>query len=128
MGSILGMIDALNNFMVGILSTWIGQVFDWGIPQLVIAVLTIVAARRHRLRGMWLVSAAAILSFLLKVILALVVKLIASKADSGRIFAPVNFYVQLLTLVVAIIGWTILAFCQTTPNSALQATAAPPRS
>jgi hypothetical protein len=114
--------------MVGILSTWIGQVFNWGIPQLVIAVLAVVAARRHKLRGMWLIAAAAILSFLLKVALALVVSLIASKADSGRIFAPVNFYVQLLALVVAIVGWTMLAFCQRVPNTALQATAAPPRS
>ena len=122
------MIDALNNFMVGILCTWIGQVFNWGIPQLVIAVLTIIAARRHRLRGMWLVSGAATLSFLLKATLALVVKLIASKSDSARIFAPVNFYGQLLTLVVAIVGWAMLAFCQPVPNSALQATAAPPRS
>ncbi len=128
MGIIEFMIDALNHFMVGILGTWIGEIFAWGIPQLVIAALTIIAARRHRLRGLWLVSAGAILSFALKVALVLVVRLVVSKADSARIVAPLNFYVQLFTLVVTIVGWTMLAFGQTMPNKSLQPTAAVPAS
>jgi hypothetical protein len=109
----MNILDTLNILMMGILSTGLGQVFNWGVPQLFLAVFTVLAARRHKLPGMWLIAAAAILSLFVKVALALLVHLDTDKASSGRVFASLNFYPSLLVLLLAIVGWAKLAFPRT---------------
>jgi hypothetical protein len=102
--------DTLNSWMIGIMSTWLGQSLNWGLPQLIMAVLAVLAARRHKLLGIWLLAVAAILSLFLKVALALLVRLIASRAASTGVLASLNFYLGLLILLIAIVGWATLAF------------------
>ncbi|MGA2870818.1 MAG: hypothetical protein ABSF34_16855 [Verrucomicrobiota bacterium] len=105
--------DTLNSSMIVLLSTGFGTLMQWGVPQLILAVLGVLAARRHKLPGLWVIAAAAILSLLQRVALALVVLLVPSRGDSARMFAPLNFYPGMLIVLIAIVGWAMLAFPRT---------------
>ena len=105
--------DTLNSLMIVLLSIGFGTIMQWGVPQLILAVLGVLAARRHKSVGLWVIAAAAILSLFQKVALALVVKFVPDRGDSARIFAPLNFYPGILILLIVITGWAMLAFPRT---------------
>ncbi len=114
-------IDTLNQSIIGIMMSPIGIIISWGGPQLILAVLAAFAARRHKLAGFWVLSAAAILSMIQKIALALIATLITDRGESGRIFASLNFYPSFLISLVSFVGWLMLAFhgrkkSGTTPN------------
>jgi len=102
--------DTLNSSMIVLLSTGLGAVMQWGVPQLILAVLGVLAARRHKFPGLWVLAIAATLSFFLRVALALLIHMDVDRGSSARIYASLNFYPSLLILLLAIAGWAMLAF------------------
>jgi len=84
------------------------EAIAWGIPELIITVLIILAARRHRLAGLKLLAIGAILSLINHVCRTLL-------GYTGKItaWASVLSDCYLLTLVLMILGWALLAFQST---------------
>jgi len=99
--------------MIVLLRTGFGTLVQWGVPQLILAVLGVLAARRHKLPGLWLLAVAATLSLFLKIALALLIHLDTDRGSSARIYGPLNFYPSLLILLIATVGWAMLAFPRT---------------
>jgi hypothetical protein len=78
--------------------------------QLAILVIAIVAARRHRLSGLWLLAAAAAVMTLHSIAnLVLSPSLIASN-DRVMTFWISLQYVPFFAALVALCGWCVLAF------------------
>jgi len=88
----------------------ISHAISWGLPQLVFSVLTVLAARRHGLRGLWILSAAAILSLLTKVAITAIM-VFSDPIPSG--LASLGSGLSLLVFVILVAGLADLAFCHT---------------
>jgi hypothetical protein len=77
--------------------------------QLAILVIAIVAARRHRLAGLWLLAAAAAVMTLHSIANLVLSSLIASN-DRVMTFWIALQYVPFFAALVALCGWCVLAF------------------
>jgi hypothetical protein len=91
------------NFLISVL---FAKAIQWGVPQLILAVLTTIAAWRHRSVGMWLLAIAAILTLAVSLWLAF---LIRHSGGSPRDYRMVS-YPNFLALLISIGGWAALAF------------------
>jgi hypothetical protein len=92
-----------------LISVLFAKAMQWGVPQLILAVLTSIAAWRHRTVGMWLVAVAAILTLIANVWLMIVIRHSGGSPDDFRKVAFPNY----LALLLSICGWTALAFKRT---------------
>jgi hypothetical protein len=81
----------------------------WGLPQLILAVLIVLAGRRHRLIGLWFLAATAILSLCVRVAATAIIVF----SDPRPGVAKVNGYAYLLIFLLSIIGWAAFAFIGT---------------
>src|ERR1017187_4254033 len=111
------MMDALDDVTVKLLTSDFGQVLKWGIPELIFAVIAILAAKRHKLPGMGLLAVAAGLLFFHRISLTLVAAQFGKAANTsnvhwGSILAALHFYPPVLILLIAIAGAVMLAFCR----------------
>jgi hypothetical protein len=59
------------NYLISVL---FAKAIQWGVPQLILAVLTTIAAWRHRSVGMWLLAIAAILTLAASLWLAFLIR------------------------------------------------------
>jgi len=78
----------------------------WGLPQLIFVVLIVIAARRHRLIGLWFLAATAILSLCVRVATTAIIVF----SDPRPAVWTVNGYASLLIFWLSILGWAAFAF------------------
>ncbi len=89
-----------------------GLSVEWGATQLIVAVLAILAAKRQRLPGMWVLAVAAALSCLRNFSVALLTRC----ADLSKWPAALgsrnllNLYPSVLIFLITLAGWAMLAF------------------
>ena len=91
------------------LSFMFAKVMLWGVPQFILAALTLIAAWRHKTLGMWLLAVAATLTVITKVWLAALVQHGGAGPGNLRIVSYPGF----LALLISIGGWAVLAFTRT---------------
>jgi hypothetical protein len=92
------------------LSMTVSHIMSWGLPQLVIALLVVFAARRYRWIGLRILAAAAILDFLARfTITAFIV--FSHPVPYG--LASVGSCASTIVFVLAVVGWSMLAFAHT---------------
>jgi hypothetical protein len=89
---------------------------SWGVPQLIIAVCVILAARRYRLAGMWILSAAAILAFVSRVGFTLAIQCGDGRPSAGLALLLVS-YPTIVISIITVVGWAMLAFCRSKKSS-----------
>jgi hypothetical protein len=93
----------------------VSHIMSWGLPQLILALLVVFAARRHRWVGLRILAAAAILDFLAKfTITAFIV--FSHPVPYG--LASVGSWASFIVFILAVVGWFMLAFAR--PKSASQ--------
>jgi len=89
---------------------WISIVFakamQWGFFEFVLALLVTIAAWRYRMVGVWLLAAAAILRFLASLWLMVLIQHGGGPHSFQIVSIP-----NILATVLAIGGWSVLAFC-----------------
>jgi hypothetical protein len=84
---------------------------SWGLPQLILAVLIVMAARRHGLIGLWLLASAAILSLCVRVAgTAIMVFGVPKPAGWTSLYADTSVLSSILIFLLTILGWAALAF------------------
>jgi hypothetical protein len=87
---------------------------SWGLPQLIIAVLAVITARRYRWNGLRILAAAAILHFFTKVIISAVAAY-CNPAPYGLM--TFDSYSGFTVFVLAVVGWSMLAFTRQVKES-----------
>jgi hypothetical protein len=81
----------------------------WGLTHLILAVLIVIAARRHRLIGLWILAATAILSLCVRVAATAIIVF----SDPGHGVRTANGNASLLIFWLSILGWAAFAFVGT---------------
>jgi hypothetical protein len=89
------------------LSMTVSHILSWGLPQLILALLVVFAARRHRWISLRILAVAAILDFLARfTITAFIV--FSHPVPYG--LASVGSFASFIVFVLAVVGWSMLAF------------------
>jgi len=91
------------------LSFLVGEAMQWGVPQLILAALIIIAAMRHRMVGLWLLAVAAVITFITHVWFMILIRHSGGSSGDFRLVQFPNF----LALLISITGWALLAFSRT---------------
>jgi hypothetical protein len=100
--------DTLMNWFMGICYL-LEKPMSWGLPQLILAALMILAAWRHRLAGLWILAAAAILSLVSTVAFLIDMKLSDGKPSEDSTLFLVSYPTMLVWLII-FVGCAVLAF------------------
>ena len=91
------------------ISVLFAKVMQWGVPQLILAVLMIIAAFRHRMVGLWLLAVAAVITFITSVWMRIIIRHSGGSPSDFRLVQFPNF----LALLISIVGWALIAFSRT---------------
>jgi divalent metal cation (Fe/Co/Zn/Cd) transporter len=78
--------------------------------QAAVLVLAVIAARRYKLTGLWILAAAVFLAVFQDVMGLLSFSLISAGHDNAMTFSAWLQYVPWATLILVLCGWCVLAF------------------
>jgi uncharacterized membrane protein len=93
----------------------ISHAISWGLPQLIIAVLAVITARRYRWISLRILAAAAILHFFTKFIISAVAAYCDPAPPYGLM--TLDSYSGFAVFVLAVVGWSMLAFTRQVKES-----------
>jgi hypothetical protein len=98
-------IDTLHQLAIAI-----SHAISWGVPSLILAVLAVVAASRHKLTGLWILALAIIASLIIRVT---VHAILISGNPNATDLMTMNALSNLLIFFCSAAGWIVLAFART---------------
>lgn len=78
--------------------------------QTAVLVVAVIAARRYKLKGLWILVAAALLAVLRDVMVMVSSSLIRAGNDNAMAYSASLQYVPFVTMVIGLCGWCVLAF------------------
>ena len=93
------------------LSFWIIGRLDL-IVQVATLVVAVIAARRHAIRGLWILVLALLLTVALSITDLVFFLMIQAGHDAGMSYLEALGHVPLIIMVITLCGWCILAFCR----------------
>ena len=85
--------------------------FLWLFILIAVAVFAAIAAWRHKLKGLWILAAATLLTTLHD-ILSAVLDSMAHAGHDVMVYQVGLTYIPFLTVLVVLCGWCVLAFCR----------------
>ena len=78
--------------------------------QAAVLVIAVVAARRYKLKGLWILAAAVFLAVFQEVMALVSFSLTSAGHESAMTFSAWLQYIPWVTLILALFGWCVLAF------------------
>ena len=97
------------------MKTWfLFRNLSWPFIQLGMLVFCIMAARRHRLRGLWVLAAATILSIMSSVVQLVISQDVLMQHPGAFYFLMLSGIGYYAAMVAALVGWGLLALSRET--------------
>lgn len=81
----------------------------WLVAQLAILVFAVIAAWRHKLKGLWILAASAILAAIDDVLHMASSENFLVRHENTRVYLVLLGYVYYATMLTALCGWCVLA-------------------
>ena len=96
----------MNNFAI----SYLGPVGFRLVIQAAVLVLAVIAARRYKLTGLWILVAAIFLGVFQTVMGLVSSSLISSGHDNAMIYSAWLQYIPWVAMILVLCGWCVLAF------------------
>jgi hypothetical protein len=91
-------------------TSYLGPVAFRLVIQLAVLVLAVIAARRYKLTGLWILAAAVFLAVFQDVMGLVSSSLISSGHDNAMGYSAWLQYVPWVSMILVLCGWSVLAF------------------
>jgi hypothetical protein len=78
--------------------------------QVAVLIVAVIAARRYKLTGLWILVGAVILAMLREALNMVFASMVHDGSDSSMAFSTWLQYAPAVTMIVVFCGWCVLAF------------------
>ena len=80
--------------------------------QVVTLIVAVIAARRHAIKGLWILVLSLLLAVLLNITDLVLFLMIRAGHNAGMSYLDALGHAPLVIMIVALCGWCFLAFCR----------------